>query len=208
MDTLKKLLTILLIIICLALSACDEFYGISHAVQEETGTVQVDEAALPLPSETQENPPSLPELDFAEMDFFEDGYEQVKYMYTIDGDTANFNMGGLGVKCRFIGIDTPELEHDGGKHEPYAEKAKDFTEKTLKSADVIILERDEAAGEYDNYDRLLAHVWADGELLSYLLVGEGLATTRYYKEGYKYFVEITVAESAAREAERGVWGQQ
>ena len=203
---MKKPVLILIVIICFALSACGEFYRITHAVQEDTGAAQMDTIVSPKPSEEDEKTPSLPELDFSGMDFFEDGYERVKYMYTIDGDTANFNMGGQGVKCRFIGIDTPEIGRDGKKNDPFAEEAGEFTEKMLKSADVIILERDENAGEYDNYGRLLAHVWADGKLISYLLVSEGLATTRYYHDDYKYYGKVSAAEQTAEEAGRGVWG--
>jgi micrococcal nuclease len=151
--------------------------------------------------------PALPDLDFADMDFFDDGYEQVKYIRTTDGDTASFEMDGLNVKCRFVGIDTPEIDWNGGDHEPYAEDASSYTEKVLESAEVIILERDQQAGEHDRYDRLLAHVWADGKLLGWSLILNGIATTRYYHEDYKYYEEISAAENWAEENGIGQWGE-
>lgn len=199
---MKKLTAILIIVACLAFTGCELIYETEDA-QESDAKNQM--SAAPVQEEVDENAPALPKLDFTDMDFFRDGYEVVKYSRTTDGDTATFIMGGLNVKCRFVGVDTPELARDGGEHEPYAEDARDYTKDMLESADIIILERDDAAGEYDKYDRLLAWVWVDGKLLAYFLAREGLATTRYLRDDYKYADIIFEAEGVAKELERGVW---
>ena len=198
---MKKILT--LCIICALLAACT--INTDQTTDGEKPTVDPSFAAAR--EEISLLEPALPDMDFADMDFFDDGYEPVKYIRTTDGDTASFSMDGLNVKCRFVGIDTPEIDWNGDNHDPYAKDAAAYTKKVLEAADEIILERDQSAGEHDRYDRLLAHVWVDGELLSWSLILNGLATTRYYHDDYKYHDEINAAENWAKENNIGLWDE-
>ena len=196
---MKKILT--LCIICALLAACTINTDSTADVEKTT----VNPLLAAAREEISLLEPALPDMDFTDMDFFDDGYEQVKYIRTTDGDTASFEMDGLNVKCRFVGIDTPEIDWNGDDHDPYAEDAAAYTKKALEAADEIILERDEAAGEHDRYDRLLSHVWVDGKLLGWSLILNGLATTRYYHEDYKYYEEISAAKNWAEENGIGLW---
>ena len=45
---------------------------------------------------------------------------------------------------------------------------------------------DPQADEYDRYDRLLAWVWADGELVQIMLLKEGTVKIRYLEDYYLY----------------------
>ena len=106
---------------------------------------------------------------------------EVRYLWTSDGDTATFQTeDGSEVSCRFLAVDTPEIEEEG------YEEAKEYTRMALRKASRIILELDPQSDMYDKFDRLLAWVWVDGELLQAKLIREGLAQIRYLYEDYLY----------------------
>ncbi len=204
---MKKFTIILIVVLCLSLAGCSILSEVFNVLEEPAEVKLTSEIASPAPEEALDNVPVLPNVDFSAMDFFDDGYEIVGYSRTTDGDTASFIMGGINIKCRFVGINTPEIGRDGAASQPYGDEATAFTREALESAAVIILEADEAAGTYDNYDRLLAWVWVDGELLAFELVSNGLATTRYLYDDYKYADIIFDAEDLAMERGVGVWGK-
>jgi len=56
----------------------------------------------------------------------------------------------------------------------------------LRNAKQILLELDPASDTYDRYDRLLAWVWVDGELLQAKLLENHLAEIRYLYADYLY----------------------
>ena len=92
------------------------------------------------------------------------------YQYVHDGDTAVFFLDdGEQVICRFLAIDTPEIGEEG------YDEAKRYTDNALEKASKIVLELDPNSERYDKYDRLLAWVWADGDLLQARLIENGLA---------------------------------
>ncbi len=91
----------------------------------------------------------------------------------IDGDTANFNVNGEEVKVRFLAVNAPEKDT-----EEYGKDASDYVCSRLVNANTIILEYDEKA-TVDKYDRTLAWVWVDGELLEQSLVFGGYAEVAY-----------------------------
>ena len=120
--------------------------------------------------------------DYADIAPMEDTVKyQVKYLYGYDGDTAYFRFeDGSEKACRFLGVDAPEIDEEG------YEASKKYTDRILKNASVIILEMDPQSDEYDKYDRLLAWVWADGELVQIMLLREGTAKIRYLEDYYLY----------------------
>ena len=103
------------------------------------------------------------------------------YQYNYDGDTAVFLAEELGkVEVRFIGVDSPEKDEEG------YEEAKVFTDKALGDALRITLEIEPTGDLYDRYDRLLAWVWIDDELLQAKLIENGHARIRYLEDNYLY----------------------
>ena len=103
------------------------------------------------------------------------------YQYIHDGDTAVFFLeNGEKVICRFLAVDTPEIEEEG------YEEAKRYTDRILSNARQIIIELDPFSEKYDKYDRLLAWVWVDGELLQAKLLENNYATLRYLYHDYLY----------------------
>ncbi|MDL2211800.1 thermonuclease family protein [Erysipelotrichaceae bacterium OttesenSCG-928-M19] len=104
---------------------------------------------------------------------------QIELISCVDGDTATFSKIG---KTRFLFIDTPESTT---KVEPYGKKAAYFTCDKLKNAKQIVYEFD--GPEKDRYDRSLAWIFVDGELLQELIAKEGYVKKYYdYKANYKY----------------------
>ncbi len=214
---MRKVLIALILAVVIAFSGCDVVnialevleYALEQSDEADQTTETGETIEIPQPNDSQtikaKDEPKLPDMDFSQTDFFKDGYEKVTYIRTTDGDTASFDMNGVNVKCRFVGINTPEVAHNGEPAEAYGEAAKSFTADTLSNAYTIVLERDDAAGTYDKYDRLLAWVWVDGKLLAAQLVDEGLANTRYLRTNYKYAEYIIEIEDSAKKRNVGIW---
>ena len=125
------------------------------ACSEETKTPSQTET-------TKVTMPVLHDIDYTDLDFFDDGYQVVTLKSCTDGDTAVFNIDGLPIPTRFLAIDTPETNNGV---DPWGPAAKVYTCEQLTNAEVIILENDDESDVWDNYDRLLAWIWVDGELL-------------------------------------------
>lgn len=169
---------------------------------------EVSESPSASPTPAPAKMPVLPDLDFEGMEFMEDGYEIVQFMGQSDGDTANFVlMEGIRA-TRFLAIDTPETNSSTGGLHPYALPAKEYTKDKLENAETIILEMDEESDIEDNYGRLLAWVWVDGELLNYKLVEEGLAWVKYLYGDYKYNDQMIKVESEAQKKDVGLWAPE
>jgi micrococcal nuclease len=129
----------------------------------------------------------------------------VKYKSCSDGDTAHFKYDNIEIKARFLGINTPELEHDDITYQYYANEAKEYTCKKLENAKTIKLEYDDKAGETDKYNRHLVWVWIDNKLLNEELVYNGYAEVKYLYDDYKYKDELLKAEEHAKNNKIGIW---
>ena len=79
-----------------------------------------------------------------------------------------------------MAVDTPEIGEEG------YEEAKRFTDTTLEKASKIIIELDPNSERYDKFDRLLAWVWVDGELMQEKLLENNLAQLKYLFHDYLY----------------------
>jgi len=108
-----------------------------------------------------------------------------------DGDTFEINWfdenGRLDdvETVRFLGADTPEIEHPEMcwyEAQPFADEATDFTAAALEDAGTIEIVRLECT---DPYGRTLAYVFVDGVNLSAELVWAGLAHANVDKYGYQ-----------------------
>jgi micrococcal nuclease len=90
--------------------------------------------------------------------FIRQGYaEEWFYVRWVnDGDTIVLKDGR---RVRYIGINSPEVSHDGRKTDPYADSAKNYN-KRLVFAKQVRLEFDKE--KKDHYGRLLAYVYLKG----------------------------------------------
>lgn len=129
----------------------------------------------------------------------------VKLQDTVDGDTAKVTMNNEKVTVRFLGIDTPETVHPEKEVEPYGPEASNFTKETLKNATKIELEFDNNADKQDKYNRYLAWIWVDGELLQEKIIKKGFAKTYMLQDNYKYAGRLQEAEEEAKENKLGIW---
>lgn len=156
---------------------------------------------------TSSSDTALPVQPSEEAQLFVDGYESVDYIKGIDGDTAVFMVDGSPMKTRFLAIDTPETNIETLGIEPWGIEAKAFTAEALENAAEIVLEIDDGSDLYDQYQRLLAWIWVDGELLNGALVREGLAEVRYLYGDYRYTDDLLELQAEAKSQKRGIWGE-
>lgn len=133
---------------------------------------------------------------------------EVELVATVDGDTAKFKMDGEQITVRFLGINTKETVHPEIGEETWGREASDFTKEKLKNATKIELEFDEVADEKDKYDRYLAWIWVDDELLQNLLVQNGLAENYMLQNNYKYAGMLQESEEIAKNNKLGIWSDE
>ena len=126
----------------------------------------------------------------------------------IDGDTIEIERYGKAEKVRMIGIDTPETLDPRKPVQCFGKEASDKS-KDLLSGGRVRLEFDPIVGEKDKYNRLLAYVWSDNELVNLKLIKEGYANEYTYRsQSYKYQNEFKNAQTVAKESSIGFWSPQ
>ena len=141
-----------------------------------------------------------------ENDYDEDTNKiEVELAEMVDGDTAKFKMNGEQITVRFLGINTKETVHPEIGEEEWGKEASDFTKEKLENGTKIELEFDSSADEKDQYERYLAWIWVDDELLQNLLVQNGLAETYMLQNNYKYAGMLQESEEIAKNNKLGIW---
>ena len=133
---------------------------------------------------------------------------KVKLVSTVDGDTAKFEMNGEQVTVRFLGINTKETVDPEIGEEAWGKEASNFTKEKLQNANKIELEFDSSSNEKDKYDRYLAWIWVDDELLQNLLVENGLAENYMLQNNYKYAGILQESQEIAKNNKLGIWSNK
>ncbi|MGD2012525.1 MAG: thermonuclease family protein [Desulfobacterales bacterium] len=106
-------------------------------------------------------------------------------------------------RVRYIGIDTPEIDYQNQKAQPYGYEARSFNKK-LVSAGKIRLEFDQE--RHDRYGRLLAYIFlADGSFLNAQMLENGLAYYLYRSPNLKYHRRLLKAQRDGMSAQKGLW---
>ena len=117
-----------------------------------------------------------------------------------DGDTIVL---ANGKRVRYIGINSPEIDHDGQKAQPYGDVARNYN-RQMVSGRQIRLEFDRE--RHDRYGRLLAYVFLpDGIFLNENLLQTGYAYFLFHKPNLKYNQRLLRAQQTAMKARRGLW---
>ena len=128
-----------------------------------------------------------------------DVWKKVTYVY--DGDTVKLQDGS---KLRLIGLDTPEMGHDGKPSEAYAVQARKALQRLLGRNAKVGLRYD--AQRRDHHGRRLAHLFrADGTNIQRALLDAGLATALVFPPNLWQQACYAEAESRARAASRSLW---
>lgn len=130
---------------------------------------------------------------------------EVKLSTVVDGDTAKFKLEDEIITVRFLAVDTPETKHPDKGVEPYGPEASAFTKEKLMNAKKIVLEYDGNSTKMDKYNRHLAWIWIDNQLLQELLIDNGLARVEYIYGDYKYVEKLREKEKIAKENKVGLW---
>jgi micrococcal nuclease len=118
----------------------------------------------------------------------------------VDGDTVILVNGH---RVRLLGIDAPELEHEGQPADFLAHKAKRVL-TDLAQGRRVHLKYDQL--RYDRYGRTLAFlILPDGTNLSRELVRQGLAHVYTVPPNMLFRDELLTAQREAMESRRGIW---
>lgn len=130
--------------------------------------------------------------------------EEVRIIEVVDGDTIRIEWQGDSKLVRYLLVDTPETNHPRLGKQPFGEEAKSLNEKLLKDASVTI--EFDIGERYDDYGRLLAYVYADGERVQDKLLEAGVARVAYvFPPNTRYLDELERAQNSAKEKQLGVW---
>lgn len=125
----------------------------------------------------------------------------------VDGDTIRVLIEGQEVPVRLIGIDTPETVAPNRPVECAGPEASVYAEQ-LMSGDRVYLELDPTQGTYDSYDRVLAYMWLEDDVMVNLaMLQTGLAEEYTYDDAYKYQQLFRQVEEQAQDDLLGQWGQ-
>jgi micrococcal nuclease len=121
----------------------------------------------------------------------------------VDGDTIEITPAIDGrSEVSLIGVDTPETIDPTEGIEPYGPEATGFATDELTSRRVG-LEFD--VQRVDQYGRLLAYVYADGEMYNEDLLEAGYAQTYPFSPNTKYASRFAEAQEEARAGGLGIW---
>ena len=159
--------------------------------------------ATPLPATTE--PPSHTDTS-TEVETNSDGTRiKVKFLKVVDGDTIYVEYNGEKTRVRLIGINTAEsvapeeyLQATGKENTQEGKFASDYLKELMKDVSEVWLEFDLELN--DDYGRLLAYVWLDGEntdaesnMLNIILVKSGWAEPMTIQPNVKYEDDIARA---------------
>jgi len=131
--------------------------------------------------------------------------KEVLVKTVIDGDTVRLSDNQL---VRFIGVNTPEIDHKFGHSEPHAEQARDFLQSILERQQYHMLLQ---FGDHDkdHYGRLLAHTFTrDGDNIQAQILQAGLGVWIIMPPNLHYMDCYQHAEHAARRRHLAVWKDQ
>lgn len=122
----------------------------------------------------------------------------------VDGDTLLLTNGA---RVRLLGIDTPETVQPNHAVEPWGREASAFTEKAIAGhLKQVRLQFDRE--RQDRYQRFLAYVWIEDQMLNEELVRRGLATAELqYNYSPAMKRRFKQAEEEARSGRIGIWSQ-
>lgn len=129
----------------------------------------------------------------------------VLYNRVVDGDTQILTLNGHDLRVRHLMIDTPESVKEGTSVQPFGKDASERNNELLSQAEEVFLMLDVGPAT-DQYDRVLAYVYADDILVAEQLLEEGLASVRYVNAPNNSFEEeFLKAQDHAETAELNIW---
>lgn len=134
--------------------------------------------------------------------------DTVTFSSCVDGDTIKVTLDGEVRTVRLLAVDTPESVHPTKGVEYYGKEASEYTCNLVTNAKKIELEYDDNSAKEDKYNRLLAWVFVDDELLQELLVENGYAKVAYLYGDYKYTSNLESIQELASAKNIGIWNKE
>lgn len=129
----------------------------------------------------------------------------VEYERVVDGDTQIVSLNNHSLRVRHLMIDTPESVKEGTSVQPFGKESSQRNDQLLSQAKTLYLMLDVGPAT-DQYDRVLAYLYADDILVAEQLLEEGLASVRYVNPpNNTYEDEFRAAQSKAKKAELNIW---
>lgn len=129
----------------------------------------------------------------------------VTYDRVVDGDTQIVKMNGYSLRVRHLMIDTPESVKEGTSIQPFGKEASHRNHELLSQAETLYLMLDVGPAT-DQYNRVLAYLYADEVLIAEQLLAEGFASVRYINPPNNSFDdEFLAAQKKAKDAKLNIW---
>lgn len=119
-----------------------------------------------------------------------------------DGDTIMLEGGA---KVRYLGIDAPEIEHDG-------QPADCFGPESARANALLVMGKNirleyDSRQPYDQYGRLLAYVYLDdGRCVNEILLRDGYAWVFRESENFEKLSPFLALQDDAIRNKKGLWG--
>ncbi|MCC7304017.1 thermonuclease family protein [bacterium] len=134
-------------------------------------------------------------------------FEKVTVTQITDGDTLKVKRADeTEVSVRYIGIDTPEIKHQGnGEDELFGQEATALNEFLVKGK-TVYLQKD--IGETDKYGRLLRYVYLeDGTMVNYILIRLGYANIMTIPPNVAYQQKLFEGQELAKKEKRNLFNE-
>lgn len=128
----------------------------------------------------------------------------VDVVSVIDGDTIKIDYEGKEETVRYLLIDTPETNHPRLGEQPLGPEATAENKRLIESGEVSI--EFDVGGRFDDYGRMLAYIYVDGESIQEQLLESGFARVAYvFPPNTRYLDAFEESEAMAKEAGIGIW---
>ncbi len=128
----------------------------------------------------------------------------VEVTSVIDGDTIKIMYDGKEETVRYLLIDTPETNHPRLGEQPLGKEATAANKQLINSGDVTI--EFDVGERFDDFGRLLAYIYVDGESVQEQLIESGMARVAYvFPPNTRYLDDFERAEQQAKDAGIGIW---
>lgn len=133
--------------------------------------------------------------------------EQAKVIHVRDGDTIDvITKDKKKQAIRMLLLDTPESVKKGVPVMPYGKESSTFTKRLLEDKDVTIVY--DKGQRKDNYNRLLAYVFINGECAEAKIIRNGYGIVAYVHEPNTTLLSLLQKEQEQAKKEKlNVWSK-
>lgn len=118
-----------------------------------------------------------------------------------DGDTIILKSGEI---IRYIGVDTPEINH-GKKEKPqkFSKEAREFNKKITKGQKLKIVFGEKRK---DRFKRVLGYVYLeDGRMVNNEILKNGMGWFYHHKDNKKFYSRLLKSQNNALGRNKGIW---